>query len=128
MGAGRLLIIDDEAPIAAILERIGKGCGFDVATTTTAAAFKASYAAGPPHVIILDLAIPQVDGIELLRWLGNEKSAAVILIITGFGGKIPESAKLLGEARGLKMGGIINKPFRVADIHAVLTELAASAS
>lgn len=124
MSAGRLLIIDDEAPIAAALERIGKGCGFDVTTTTTAEAFKESYTAGPPDIIILDLAVPQVDGIELLRWLGSQSCAATILIITGFGGKIPESAKLLGEARGLKMGGIINKPFRVADIRAMLTELA----
>jgi len=119
-----LLIIDDEAPIAAALERIGKGCGFEVATTTTAEAFKASYAAAPPDVIILDLAVPQVDGIELLRWLGSQGCAATILIITGFGGKIPESAKLLGEARGLRMGGIINKPFRVADIRAILAGLA----
>lgn len=124
MSAGRLLIIDDEAPIATALERIGKGCGFDVATTTTAEAFKASYAAGIPDVIILDLAIPQADGIEMLRWLGSQGCTATILIITGFGGKIPESAKLLGEARGLKMGDIINKPFRVADIRAILTELA----
>lgn len=124
MSAGRLLIIDDEAPIAAALERIGKGCGFEVATTTTAEAFKASYAAAPPDVIILDLAVPQVDGIELLRWLGSQGCAATILIITGFGGKIPESAKLLGEARGLRMGGIINKPFRVADIRAILAGLA----
>ena len=124
MSAGRLLIIDDEAPIAAVLERIGKGCGFDVASTTTAEAFKQSYAAGPPDIIILDLAIPRVDGIELLRWLGDENCAATILIVTGFGGRIPQSAKLLGEAHGLKMGGIINKPFRVAEIRAILAGLA----
>ncbi|HEX4507402.1 MAG TPA: response regulator [Alphaproteobacteria bacterium] len=123
MSVGRLLIIDDEAPIAAVLARIGKSCGFDVSTTTSAEAFKESYAAGSPDVIILDLAIPRVDGIELLRWLGDEGCTATIQIISGFGGKIPESAKLLGEARGLKMGGIVSKPFRVADIRAILTEL-----
>ena len=124
MSAGRLLIIDDEAPMAAVLERIGTGCGFDVTATTTAQAFKESYAAGAPDLIILDLAVPEIDGIELLRWLGDEGCAATIVIVTGFGGRIPESAKLLGEAHGLKMGGIIAKPFRVADIRAVLTELA----
>jgi DNA-binding response OmpR family regulator len=121
--SGRLLIIDDEPPIAAALERIGKGCGFDVSTTTTAEDFKESFTSARPSVIILDLAVPQVDGIELLRWLGNAGCTATVLIITGFGGKIPESAKLLGEARGLKMGGIIAKPFRVADIRAMLMEL-----
>jgi len=123
VSSGRLLIIDDEAPIATALERIGKDCGFAVTTTTTGEDFKKSYSTAQPTVIILDLAIPQVDGIELLRWLGNEGCAATVLIITGFGGKIPESAKLLGEARGLRMGGIIAKPFRVAEIRAMLTEL-----
>ena len=123
MTSGRLLIIDDEPPIAAALERIGKDCGYAVTTTTTAEDFKESYTAAQPTVIILDLAVPEVDGIELLRWLGSAGCTATVLIITGFGGKIPESAKLLGEARGLKMGGIIAKPFRVADIRAMLTEL-----
>ncbi len=123
MSSNRLLIIDDEPPIAAALGRIGKDCGFAVTTTTTAEDFKQSYPIVQPTVIILDLAVPRVDGIELLRWLGNAGCTATVLIVTGFGGKIPESARLLGEARGLKMGGIIAKPFRVAELRAVLTDL-----
>jgi DNA-binding response OmpR family regulator len=122
--AGRLLIIDDEPSIAAALERIGKGCGYDVATATSADAFKDAYAVAAPDVIILDLAMPDVDGIELLRWLARAGCVATILIITGFGGKIPQSARLLGVAQGLRMGKIIIKPFRVAEIRAMLTELA----
>lgn len=123
MSPSRLLIIDDEPSIVAALERIGKSCGFATTSTTTAETFKERYMVVRPTVIMLDLAVPQTDGFELLRWLGNARCTATVLIISGFGVRIPEAAKLLGEARGLKMGATITKPFRVAHIRDLLTQL-----
>ncbi len=119
----RLLIIDDEPQIGIVMRRIAENCGFEVEITTEADTFKRAYAAFQPDAIILDLAVPGMDGIELLRWLADEGCAASILIASGFGSRVIESAKLLGEARGLTMAGTIAKPMRVAEVRAQLTEL-----
>jgi DNA-binding response OmpR family regulator len=123
MNDKRLLIIDDEPEICAIVEHIAKDCGFEVESATSADAFKAAYSTFQPSVIILDLAVPNTDGIELFRWLENQHCSAAILIVSGFDAKVLESAKRLGEARGLTMGGIITKPMRARDVRALLNGL-----
>ena len=123
MSGRRLLIIDDEPQFGILIRRIAEHCGFEVETTLTAGNFKDAYASFQPDAIILDLAVPEMDGIELLRWLADIGCSAPILIASGFGSKVIESAKLLGEARGLAMAGVIAKPFRVAELQAQLTGL-----
>lgn len=119
----RLLIIDDEPDIGTLLQYIAEDCGFEVVATTTSEAFKASYATFKPTVVVVDLAVPDIDGIELFRWLADEGCSAPILILSGFDDKVLESAKLLGEARGLAMAGIINKPMHADGIRALLDRM-----
>lgn len=123
MNGKRLLIIDDEAEIGAIIGQVAEGCGFDYESTTSAEAFKAAYATFQPSAIMMDLAVPNIDGIELFRWLAEERCATPILIVSGFGSRILEAAQRLGKARGLIMSGIISKPMRLADIRASLNML-----
>jgi len=123
MNEKRLLIIDDEPEIGAIIGQVAEDCGFEVAATTSAEAFKAAYATFRPSAIMMDLAVPNIDGIELFRWLADEQCATPILLVSGFGGRILESAQRLGKARGLVMRGIISKPMRLADIRASLDTL-----
>lgn len=123
MSTRRLLIIDDEPDIGAILQYIAEDCGFEVVATTTSEAFKTNYTTFRPTVVVVDLAVPNTDGIELFRWLADEGCTAPILILSGFDDKVLESAKLLGEARGLVMAGIINKPMHADGIRALLDNL-----
>lgn len=123
MNTRRLLIIDDEPDIGEILQYIAEDCGFEVVATTTSEAFKTNYATFKPTVVVVDLAVPNTDGIELFRWLADERCTAPILILSGFDDKVLESAKLLGEARGLAMAGIITKPMDVDSVHALLGRL-----
>lgn len=123
MSTRRLLIIDDEPDIGMILQYIAEDCGFAVVATTTSEAFKSSYTTFKPTVVAVDLAVPDIDGIELFRWLADERCTAPILILSGFDDKVLESARLLGEARGLVMAGIINKPMHADSIRALLDRL-----
>ena len=123
MTGRRLLIIDDEPQIGLVIGRIARNCGFEVETTQSAESFKRAYSTFHPGAIVLDLAVPDADGIELLRWLANESCTAQILIASGFGSKVVESARLLGEARGLAMAGVIAKPVRLADVREQLNGL-----
>ena len=123
MSTRRLLIIDDEPDIGAILKYIAEDCGFEAVATTTSEAFKTSYATFKPTAMVIDLAVPDIDGIELFRWLADDGCTAPILILSGFGEKVLESARRLGEARGLVMAGIISKPMHANDVRALLDSL-----
>jgi CheY-like chemotaxis protein len=118
--ARRLLLIDDEPQMRSFLSRIAQGCGYEVRNTDDAAGFKEAYASWAPDIVILDLVMPQVDGIELLRFLAERRSKARILIISGFDPKVLDAAHRLGAAHGLSMIGALAKPVRVAELRAIL--------
>ncbi len=85
--------------------------------------FREEFAASRPEVVALDLGMPGMDGVELLRFLAEEGYRAPVLIISGFDRRVLESAFRLGEALGLIMAGPLEKPVRLEELEAFLTEL-----
>ena len=65
---------------------------------------------------MLDLALPRSDGIELLRFLAEEKCRALVLPISGFDERVLEAAMRLGTALGLRMAGPLQKPVRLQQL------------
>lgn len=116
----RLLVIDDELEIATFIRDVAVQCGFEVRVTTEAAAFRREYLAFKPDLIVLDLSIPGMDGVELLRFLADHACTAKLLIISGFDRKVRTAAQNLGDARGLRMVGNIPKPIRAAELRMLL--------
>jgi len=116
----RLLVVDDDPQVGKFLSHVARGCGYDVRVTENADDFRATYLSWSPDMLILDLAMPDVDGIELLRFLAAQKCQAGILIASGHDVKVLESAHRLGTAHGLSMVGSLSKPLRVADLREAL--------
>lgn len=115
-----LLVVDDEPEICAFIGDVAEEMGFDVAVATDADQFWSAYFAVSPDVIVLDLKMPEVDGIELLRVLGHEGCGAHILLASGTDSRILDSARRLGATHGLKMLGVLRKPIAVADLKDML--------
>jgi EAL domain-containing protein (putative c-di-GMP-specific phosphodiesterase class I) len=63
-----------------------------------------------PDRIILDLHLRDSDGIELLRFLAEEKSQAEIILVSGFDKKTLVTAENLGRQHGLRMSKSLQKP------------------
>jgi two-component system, OmpR family, response regulator len=116
----RLLLIDDELSVARFIAHAAEECGYEAIITVTAESFCSQFRACDPEVVVLDLALPRSDGIELLRFLAEEKSRARILPVSGFDTRVLEAAVRLGTALGLDMAEPLRKPVRLNQLMAAM--------
>ncbi|MEX5296646.1 response regulator transcription factor [Kocuria sp. CPCC 205268] len=116
--AGRVLVVDDEKPLALMVATYLTRAGYDVATAHTGPGAVEAARAQSPDVVVLDLGLPGLDGIEVCRRIRGF-SECYVLMLTARG---DEEDKLAGLAVGAD--DYITKPFSVrelvARIHAVL--------
>jgi len=118
----RLLLIDDEPQLAAFVANAARMCGYDPISTDRDEDFRARLLDQRPEMVVLDLGMPGMDGVELLRFLADHEFGGPVLIISGFDRRVLESAFRLGEALGLKMVGPIEKPARLDALEAILKQ------
>ncbi len=116
-GAGprpRVLVVDDEPQIVRALKVVLREAGFDASAAETAAEALDAAAVRPPDAAIIDLVLPDGDGIELTQRL-REWSEMPILVLSAVG---EESQKV----RALEAGAddYVTKPFGTRELVARL--------
>src|SRR6476469_188686 len=113
----RVLVVDDEPVVRDVLTRYLTHEGFEVEAAAGHAALTA-IEAQPPNVIVLDLMLPKLSGLELLRLVRLESSVPVIILSA----KVSERERIAG----LELGAddYVTKPYSpgevVARVRAVL--------
>ena len=122
----RLLVIDDEPALAEFVAQVANECGFRPVLTADDGAFRDAFRAERPDVVVLDLGMPGMDGIELLRFLASENNDVPVLLFSGFDRRVLESAFRLGEALGQRMIGPLEKPVRFQELERLLGDLKAN--
>lgn len=123
MDLPRLLLIDDEPALAAFVARAADLCGFDPMIADHDQQFRDSFREKRPQMVALDLGMPGMDGVELLRFLADEGFEEPVLIISGFDRRVLDSAFRLGTALGLQMVGPLEKPARLEQLEEILNRL-----
>ena len=126
MSQPRLLLIDDEPALADFMANAAQSSGFVPVVTSDDAQFRDAFLEERPDMVALDLGMPGMDGVELIRFLADQDYRSPVLIVSGFDRRVLESAFRLGEALGLSMAGPIEKPIRLADLEALLGQLRAT--
>ena len=112
-------VIDDEAGMRKALTRLLRSEGFDVRAFASAREFLAAYRVEETACIVLDVSMPELDGLELQRRLAHAGALAPIVFLTGRG-DIPMSV------HAIKAGAVdfLTKPVNdAALLHAVRTAL-----
>ena len=81
----RILVVDDEASARSGLEKLLKHSGYLVDTAGDGAEALRVAAEHPPDVVVTDLRMPEMDGMQLLAKLHEQDPALPILVATAFG-------------------------------------------
>lgn len=123
MSTRHLLLIDDEPAFGRFIAHAAETGGFTAHVTMSAEPFMQKYRDLKPEAVALDLGMPQVDGVQLLRFLAEEKCAAPVIIISGFDRRVLDSSVRLGNALGLNMVGPLEKPVRLQEFLDLLDQI-----
>ena len=116
----RLLIIDDEPAICDFLRKVAVSAGFQTEATSSSDTFRKLLREFQPDTVLMDLNMPEVDGIELLGILGDAQYSGAVLVISGVDSRVLAAAEKSGNAHGLKMLGTLQKPVSLPDLRKAL--------
>jgi two-component system response regulator MprA len=108
---GRLLVVEDDPQVRAMLTRALSYEGFDVDAAPDAGSAMASMRAAPPDLILLDLLLPDDDGVEVCRRLRASGERVPILMVTA-------RDTVADRIEGLESGAddYLVKPFSTAEL------------
>ena len=116
------LVIDDDTFMLEIIASLLDNLGIEEWETTTTgenALQLLESSQNRYNVLIMDLNMPGMDGIELLRHLANKHYDGAILIISGYGSRLLKSVENLGSSHRLNLIGSLGKPitpFKLAEM------------
>lgn len=122
MPSKRLLIIEDDPGLTELIRRVAEEAGYEVQQWEPHIPFIALYCEFQPHVIVLDIILPEMDGFEILRHLSKERSDARIIILSGQENYRPMASRM-GKGLDLNIVATVAKPCRIVELHRLLQQV-----
>ncbi|TMB48947.1 MAG: sigma-54-dependent Fis family transcriptional regulator, partial [Deltaproteobacteria bacterium] len=115
---GRILVVDDERAIGIAIQRLLGARGHEVDAVHSGKEALARLAEHAYHLVITDLSLQDVSGMDVLRWVREHAPETAVVMITAFG-----SEKIAVEAMKLGAADYIPKPFDNDELELVVERL-----
>jgi CheY-like chemotaxis protein len=119
--AKKILVIDDNKYHCEFISAAGELFSWNCVTTLTTSAFFDNLAPDTA-LILLDLMMPEMDGVELLTLLAQRQCRAQIILMSGVGGHVLAATERFAQSLGLSVAGHLRKPFRLAELESIVTQ------
>lgn len=116
----KVYIVDDDVQISRLLSEAIEGFGLAVEIFNSGQEF-IGVDIQETDVILLDLNMPDIDGIEVIKVLSSKQCGARLVLISGHDTGILHSAEQLAQAHALKIVSSMTKPIRLKHLRDVIT-------
>ena len=115
---GKIFLIDDEELIASMLARSLKKEGYQVHMETKTDDIINKIKSGDPDIVILDIAMPERNGIDILQDIISDGIETQVVMLTA-----DDSAET--AVRAMKLGAVdyLTKPFNTEEVNSVFSDL-----
>ena len=124
----RLLAVDDDVSSAELIVRVAERCGYEGFATSDSRGVINLTNALKPHVIAVDICMPNIDANELFKMLAKINYDGEILIVSGQEPKVLLQTKQQAELLGLKVLQVLQKPIDFQVLRQSLTALGLKAA
>ena len=114
-----VMVVDDEAPVGRLVARVAEAAGFATSVLQRAEDFPERFRAERPDVVVLDMIMPGMDGIEIIRWLLHEHAAVPVISLSGSSPLYGEMGCKLGAAGQMRVQHL-QKPFEPDQLRRML--------
>src|SRR5258706_6661614 len=113
-----LLVVDDEVPVLKLIERIAHKGGFDVVTCASGAEAMRTLMRKPADLAMLDLRMPDVNGLDLLRQIRSAVPGCEVILMTAY-------AAVDSAVEAIKLGAreYLTKPFDFDRLRELLLDI-----
>jgi CheY-like chemotaxis protein len=119
----KLLIIDDQASIAKVVTLIAEQLGLEVKALNSPTLATEVFVEFRPDIVILDMIMPEKDGIDVLNEILLTGIPARIVLTSGFSNAYLRLAEGVARFHESDQVSVLKKPFRRDELIAVLKEI-----
>lgn len=79
----RVLVVDDQEPLRDVIRMMLESGGYETTEVADSAALQTAFAGPPPDAVLLDLKLPDADGLDLLPQIKRQWPSAEVIVLTG---------------------------------------------
>jgi CheY-like chemotaxis protein len=116
----QILVIDDEEGVRRAMAKVLVRAGHDVLEASDGKVALSLLRGQTPDLVICDLFMPEMDGVEVLRELRRDYPDLRVVAISG--GAYQGKVQLLDVAKGLGAAAVLKKPFDLEQLLSVVKE------
>ena len=118
--AEKILIVDDDVDSLKLIGLMLKRQGYEVTVADSGGKALKKADEERPNLIILDVMMPDMDGVELVRQLADRNMPLPIIVMSGNEQIYMQIIEMIARQSGIEILGTLNKPFHVAQLETCL--------
>lgn len=117
----KILIVDDQPGVRRLLQEVLRAAGYDVHAASSGIEALAILPQTAPDLILLDMKMPGMDGLETLRHIRERDKVVRVIIMTAYG-----ELEILNQAHSLGIIGNFIKPFDIDELKNLIANMSRS--